>query len=162
GANGRRRESPPRIDAAYSVGAGIRVATVLVSPDLQLALIDFLPFSLTNRTLCAPAETETPILGVVPSGLPSTTTLATGIEFRLSVQVPSAAAAAGAGAGAGAEPSSSCTALSTAFATGLRAATAGGAAGALQVAFAVPFSGRSMTNVRSARSSKVSGWRTSS
>ena len=42
---------------------------VLVSPGPTLTLIDFLPSSgWMNVTVWVPAETETPVLGVSPSG----------------------------------------------------------------------------------------------
>src|SRR3954453_11560235 len=80
----------------------MRTATVLVSPALQVAEVDFLFPSATKSTLCAPALAAMPILGVMPSGLPSSTTRDAGMELKLSVQPPEAAAVFGAGSAAGA------------------------------------------------------------
>src|SRR6185436_5167470 len=66
-----------------------RTATVFDSPDLQVTLVTFRPSSgFTKMTVCDPADAETPSLGVPPSGFPSRTTLETGIELKLSVQLP--------------------------------------------------------------------------
>jgi hypothetical protein len=77
-----------------------RTATVLVSPALQVADVDFLVPSATKSTLCGPAVVETPIFGVRPSGRPSSTTREAGSELKFSVQLPDAAEAFGASAGA--------------------------------------------------------------
>jgi hypothetical protein len=68
--------------------------TLFVSPRFTTTVTTRLPrLGWTNVTVCVPALTLTPILGVRPSGLPSTTTLDGGVEFRLS-SAPCAAAGA--------------------------------------------------------------------
>ena len=77
-------------------------------PGAHVTLTVFRPCSGWMKvTVCEPAETLMPTLGVLPSGLPSRMTFETGMELMLSVPVPDAlrlSVLSGGGLGAGAGP----------------------------------------------------------
>src|SRR4051812_1125395 len=89
------RRAPVRVGGGSRSGDGGAhlnlCAAVFVSPAFTCTVTEALPRSGWMKvTVCDPAGTLTPTLGVLPRGLPSSTTLETGIELMLSVPVPEA------------------------------------------------------------------------